>query len=192
MVRGGRVRQVAANQQGDDMTRYALIYGLLSGTVIVLVIIGGMTLGGFGHSLWFGYLAMLVALTFIFVGVKRYRDVEGGGVVRFWRALGLALGIAGVATIAYVAVWEVYLALTHYAFMDEYVASKIRDAQAHGASGAKLAAIRAEGENMRAIYANPLLRMGMTAAEIAPVGLIVAIFSAAALFFPRVLPARRA
>lgn len=173
------------------MARHALIYGLLSGTIIVLVIIAGMTLGGFGHSLWFGYLAMLVALTFIFVGVKRYRDVEGGGVVRFWRALGLALGIAGVATIAYVAVWEVYLALTHYAFMDEYIASMIRDAQAHGATGAKLAAIRAEGENMRAIYANPLLRMGMTAAEIAPVGLIVAIFSAALLCFPRVLPARR-
>ena len=174
------------------MARYALIYGLLSGTIIVLVIIAGMTLGGFGHSLWFGYLAMVVALTFIFVGVKRYRDVEGGGVVRFWRALGLALGIAGVATIAYVALWEVYLALTHYAFMDEYIASMIRDAQAHGASGAKLAAIRAEGENMRAIYANPLLRMGMTAAEIAPVGLIVAIFSAGLLCFPRILPARRA
>src|SRR3569623_890599 len=189
MVRGGRVRQVAANQQGDDMTRYALIYGLLSGTVIVLVIIGGMTLGGFGHSLWFGYLAMVVALTFIFVGVKRYRDVEGGGVVRFWRALGLALGIAGLATIAYVAVWEVYLALTHYAFMDDYIASMIRDAPAHGATGAKLAAIRAEGKILCVFFVFLLLRMGMTAAEIAPVGLIVAIFSAGLLYFPRILPA---
>lgn len=174
------------------MARYALIYGLLSGTVIVLVIIAGMTLGGFGHSLWFGYLAMLVALTFIFVGVKRYRDVERGGVVRFWRALGLALGIAAVATIAYVAVWEVYLALTHYTFMDEYIASMMRNAQAHGVTGTKLAALKAETDNMRAIYANPLLRMGMTAVEIAPVGAIVAIFSAALLCFPRVLPARRA
>ncbi len=26
---------------------------------------------------------MLVALTFIFVGVKRYRDVELGGVIKF-------------------------------------------------------------------------------------------------------------
>lgn len=174
------------------MARYALIYGSLSGTVIVLVIIAGMTFGGFGHSLWFGYLAMLVALTFIFVGVKRYRDVEAGGVLRFWRALGLALAIAAVATAAYVAVWEVYLALTHYTFMDEYVASMIRNAEKHGATEAKLAALKAEGENMRAIYANPLLRIGMTASEIAPVGAIVAIFSAGLLCFPRVLPARRA
>lgn len=189
--RGGGRHVGASNQQGDDMARYALIYGILSGVIIVLVIIAGMTLGGFGHSLWFGYLAMLVALTFIFVGVKRYRDVDGGGVVRFWRALGLALSIAGVATCAYVAVWEVYLALTHYAFMDEYIASMIRNAQAHGVTGAKLAALKTEAESMRAIYANPLLRMGMTAAEIAPVGVIVAIFSAGLLCFPRVLPARR-
>jgi hypothetical protein len=193
MVSGGGRRQVgAANQQGEDMARYALIYGLLSGTAIVLVIIAGMTLGGFGHSLWFGYLAMLVALTFIFVGVKRYRDVERGGVVRFWRALAMALGIAGVATCAYVAVWEVYLALTHYAFMDEYIASMMRNAHAHGVTGPALAKLEAEAESMRAIYANPLLRMGMTAIEIAPVGVVVAIFSAALLCFPRVLPARRA
>jgi hypothetical protein len=192
MVSGDSWRQVGViNQQGDDMARYALIYGLLSGVVIVLVIIAGMTLGGFGHSLWFGYLVMVVALTFIFVGVKRYRDVEGGGVVRFWRALALGLSIAGVAAIAYVAVWEVYLALTHYAFMDEYIAGMMRNAQAHGVTGARLAALKAEAENMRAIYANPLLRMGMTAAEIAPVGIIVAIFSAGLLCFPRVLPARR-
>lgn len=192
MASGGRGRQVrATDQQGDDMARYALIYGLLSGVIIVLVIIAGMTLGGFGHSLWFGYLAMLVALTFIFVGVKRYRDVDGGGVVRFGRALVLALSIAAVATIAYVAVWEIYLALTNYTFMDEYIAGMMRDAQAHGYTGAKLAALQAEAESMRAIYAKPLLRMGMTAAEIAPVGVIVAIFSAALLCFPRILPARR-
>ena len=173
------------------MARYALIYGLASGTIIVLVIIAGMTFGGFGHSLWFGYLAMLVALTFIFVGVKRYRDVEGGGVVRFWRALALALSIAGVATLAYVAVWELYLALTHYTFMDDYTAGIIRNAQAHGKTGAALARVRAEAANMRAIYANPLLRMGMTAIEIAPVGVVVALFSAGLLCFSKVLPARR-
>ncbi|MEI9926854.1 MAG: DUF4199 domain-containing protein [Sphingomonas sp.] len=38
---------------------------------------------------------MLVALTFIFVGVKRYRDVENGGVIRFLPALGMGLAIAG-------------------------------------------------------------------------------------------------
>jgi hypothetical protein len=163
------------------MARYALIYGALSGTVIIAVIMAGMMFGGFGHSLWFGYLVMLVVLVFIFVGMKRYRDVERGGVIRFGRALGLGLAIAGVAAIAYVLVWELYLAATHYTFMDEYIAAMIHAKKAQGVSGAALAKVIAEGESMRAIYANPLKRMGMTFAEIAPVGVIVALFSALAL-----------
>ena len=72
--------------------KYALTYGLLSGFVIIVTMIAGMTLGhhqSFFSSEWFGYLVMLVALTFIFVGVKRYRDGERGGVIRFWSAVAM-------------------------------------------------------------------------------------------------------
>ena len=70
--------------------KYALTYGLLSGFVIIVTMLAGITLsdnGSFFSSEWFGYLVMLVALTFIFVGVKRYRDVERGGVIRFLSAI---------------------------------------------------------------------------------------------------------
>ena len=103
--------------------KYALTYGLLSGLVIIAIMLTGLTLTGqdsFFSSAWFGYLVMLVALTFIFVGVKRYRDVERGGVIKFGPALVMGLAIAAVAGLAYVAVWEVYLAATDYKFMDEY------------------------------------------------------------------------
>ncbi len=45
----------------------------------------------------------------IFLGVKRYRDQELGGVIRFGTAFMLGLGIAVVASLAYVLLWEVYL-----------------------------------------------------------------------------------
>ena len=62
--------------------KYALTYGLLSGLVIITTMIAGIAFspnGSFFSSEWFGYLVMLVALTFVFVGVKRFRDVERGG-----------------------------------------------------------------------------------------------------------------
>ncbi|MEO8374709.1 MAG: DUF4199 domain-containing protein [Sphingomonas bacterium] len=174
--------------------RYTATYGLLSGLVVCAILIAGFTFAehlNFAHQLWFGYLVMLVVLTFIFVGVKRYRDVERGGVIKFLPALGLGLAIAAAAGVAYALLWEVYLAATHYRFMDQYIAGIASHARAAGLSGEKLASKMAELETMRAQYANPLFRIPMTFLEIFPVGFIVALVSAILLRFPKFLPARR-
>ncbi len=59
-----------------------------------------------------------------------------------------------------------------------------------GASEAEVAQYLASMESMRELYRNPAARIGITFLEIFPVGLIVALFSAAVLRFPKVLPAR--
>ncbi|MGQ0659857.1 DUF4199 domain-containing protein [Sphingosinicella sp.] len=173
--------------------KYALIYGLLSGLVIVGTITAGLALGpenSIFSTMWFGYLVMLVALSFVFMGVKRYRDVEKGGAIRFMPALGMGLGIAVVAALAYILVWEIYLAATGYRFMDEFLAAMARGLEAQGKSASEVAAEMAEFQWMRDNYGNPLIRIPVTFLEIFPVGLIVALFSAAVLRNPRVLPAR--
>ena len=154
--------------------RYALVYGLLAACVVGAVIVSGIAfhLGGVFQTVWFGYTVMVVAMTFLFVGVKRYRDVEKGGVIRFLPALGMGLAIGLVAVIAYVAIWEAYLAATHYAFIDLYF------------SGPDMA-------EWRAWYSNPLNRTLATAWELMPVALVMAVVSAALLRNPRFLPARR-
>ena len=173
--------------------KYALVYGLLSGIVIVGVILVGILLperGSAFSSEWFGYLVMLVALSFIFIGVKRYRDVECGGVVRFGRAFFVGLGIAAVAAAVYILVWEIYLASTGYRFMDQYLAGHAHDLRAQGVSSEEVARRMAEMEWMREAYRNPLMRIAITFAEIFPVGFVVALVSAALLRFPRLLQAR--
>jgi hypothetical protein len=174
------------------MTRIILTYGLISGVVVIAGILGTMLLGGGGHhsNLWLGYLIMLVALSSILVGVKQYRDQQLGGVIKFPKAFLLGLGIAVVAGVAYVLVWETYLAATHYTFMDEYVQAMLATKRAAGATGAAYAKAVAEGEQMKAMYANPLTRMGMTFIEIFPVGLVIAIVTAVLVRNPRFLPAR--
>ncbi|MGH8204026.1 MAG: DUF4199 domain-containing protein [Steroidobacteraceae bacterium] len=172
--------------------KYALTYGLLSGFVIIATMLAGILLTGqdsFFSSEWFGYLVMLVALTFIFVGVKRYRDVERGGVISFGPAFAMGLGIAAAAGVAYVAVWEVYLAMTDYAFMDEYIDGILRARRAEGLSAAALAEEMAKLESLRVNYANPLFRIPMTFLEIFPLGLLVALVSALLLRNPKLLPA---
>jgi hypothetical protein len=157
--------------------KYALVYGLLSGLVIgatLVAIIAFAARSPILTSIWFGYLVMLVAMIFIFVGVKRYRDVERGGVIAFAPALAMGLATALVAAIAYVLIWEIYLAATHYAFIDKYFSGP----------GPEMEALRAQ-------YRNPLLRMPQTFTEIAPAGLVVAFVSAGLLRNPRIFPARK-
>ncbi len=116
--------------------KYALTYGLLSGLVIILTMLAGIVWsehGSFFSSELFGYLVMLVALTFIFVGVKRYRDIERGGVVTFARAFGLGLSIAIVAGLTYALVWEIYLASTNlYVHGQLYRRDCAREAERRG------------------------------------------------------------
>jgi len=61
--------------------------------------------------------------------------------------------------------------------------------KAAGVTGPALDAFVAEMEKLKTDYANPLFRMPMTFLEIFPVGLVVAIISAAILRNSRVLPA---
>jgi hypothetical protein len=171
------------------MTRIIFTYGLISGVVIIFGILGTMNLSG-GHSLWLGYLIMLVALSSILVGVKQYRDRELGGAIKFGRALLIGLGIATVASLAYMLIWEAYLALTHYTFMDQYIDAMLAAKRAHGVTGAAYQKAVAEMETMRQQYANPLYRMPETFMEIFPVGVLIALVSAALLRNTGFLPAR--
>lgn len=177
------------------MSRIIVIYGLISGLVIVLGILATI-LGSGGHaphsSVWLGYLIMLVGLTAVLMGIKQYRDQSLGGVIRFSQALILGLGITVIASIAYVAIWEGYLAITHYDFADQYAAAQLAAKRAAGVTGAAYQQAVAEMEAFKRNYANPLYRWPMTFIEIFPVGVVVALISAALLRNPRFLPARRA
>ncbi|MXO59492.1 DUF4199 family protein [Altererythrobacter salegens] len=172
------------------MLRYSLIFGAIAGVITIAIMVLNMNFGPeeFGSSEVVGYLIMLVVLSLIFVGVKRYRDVERGGVIRFLPALGLGLGIAAVAGVFYVASWETYVALSGTDYVESYAAAMI--AQAQSLPEAERAAKIAEAESLKALYTNPLTRFGMTFMEVFPVGVIVALLSAAVLRNPRVLPAK--
>jgi len=63
--------------------------------------------------------------------------------------------------------------------------------RAEGASAAAMQAKVAELQEMASMYNNPLIRMPMIFIEIFPVGLLVALATAAILRNPGVLPAER-
>lgn len=175
------------------MLAIALIYGSIAGLITIASIIISIIIGGVSSSpgaQWLGYLIMILALSLIFFGTKRYRDREHGGVIKFSSALRASLMIAIVASITYVVTWEIYQALTDYSFITQYTQSILTQWTAEGMTGAALETQVAQLKEIEAQFANPFFRLAITFTEIFPVGLIVALISAVLLRNPKFAPAR--
>ena len=176
------------------MQKYVFTYGGIAGAVIILSMILSLSLAGIESEnmaslQWLGYLIMIVAFSLIFIGIKRYRDRELGGVIKFSTAALLGLGMTLIASVIYVVVWEINLELTDHAFIADYTRSAIEKKEAAGVSGAELEAYVAEMAKMEEQYANPLFRVPITFLEIFPVGLLISLVAAAVLRNSRFLPA---
>jgi len=175
------------------MGRIIAVYGAIAGVIVIFGMFISITVvadhGTMGMVA--GYLSMLVALLFVFVGVKRYRDVNLGGVIGFWKAFGIGLGIGLVASLFYILGWELYMWRTGGTFMTDYIATSIADMRAAGKSAAEITKFSAEMGAMAEQYKNPLFRMALTLTEILPVALLVSLVSAALLRLSSFLPAIR-
>lgn len=177
------------------MLRIILFFGVIGALIVgAPMLIGMLTWGGedapknLGTA--FGYASMLVALTGVFLGIKQVRDKQLGGVIKFLPALGIGLAISAIASLGWVIAWEISLAATDFDFVAMYREMQVEQATANGASQAEIDQIIAEMDGFAQMYANPLMRMGITFVEMFPIGVLVSLVSAGLLRNDRFLPAR--
>lgn len=174
------------------MLRTIITYGLIGGAIaggvsfVTFTVLPGHLPTALGMAL--GYTTMLVALSTIFLAVKRTRDRAPGGRIGFWPALGIGLGITLIAAVMYALGWEAALLVNGGpdAFIDGYLAQR----RAEAGDPAALADEVRQMEAMRAGYRSPLFRFPMTMTEILPVGALVSLVTAGLLRNPRILPAQ--
>jgi hypothetical protein len=176
------------------MIRFISLFGTLSGLIVAIPMLVVMLAFPPGKLMdlgeLYGYLTMIVALTAVFLGIKRYRDKALGGAIKFGPALLVGLGISAVASVVYVLAWEVSLALSGFDFAESYSKFMVASARAKGLSPAELQKAVADAEAFVTMYKNPLYRMPLTFIEMFPVGVLISLISAALLRNNRLLPAR--
>lgn len=176
------------------MFRSILTYGLIAGLLVGGISFATFTFGdehNFEYGMVIGYATMLLALSAVFVGIKRYRDLELGGVIRFWPAFGMGVGMTVIAGVLYVLSWEASQAITGGDFMAAYSNFVLEQARAEGKGAEAIARMSAEMADFKVMYANPWFRLPMVFSEIFPVGVLVSLVSAALLRRPQFMAVRR-
>jgi hypothetical protein len=166
------------------MKKTVWTFGLISGALLSVMMAATIPFqdeAGFNHSLVVGYATMVLSFLLIYFGVRSYRDNVGGGKVRFGRAFAVGSLIGLVASVCYVASWEVMYFKFMPDFMTKYGAHELEKARAEGASEAALAEKKAEFDKFEKMYQNPAINAAVTILEPLPVALVIALVSAGVL-----------
>jgi hypothetical protein len=163
------------------MRKIVLTFGLIAGAILSVMM--AITIPfheqiGFDKGLIVGYTTMVLAFMMVFVGVKTYRDNQAGGTVSFGRALQVGLLIMLLASVCYVATWEVIYHNFAPDYLDKYAAHALEKARASGATDAQIAARAQEMSQFKEMYQNPLVNIALTLLEPLPVGILFALLAA--------------
>jgi hypothetical protein len=171
----------------QNMKRNILVFGLIAGAIVSAFMGTSMAISGCSAgnqtsmltSMVVGFAGMAAAFSFIFVGVKNYRDKQNNGIITFGKAFLMGLMISLIASTMYVATWAVEFHFFMPNFIDSYTDMQINQITASGKPDTEIQAAIAEARQVNDNYKNNLLFFAMyTYAEILPVGLIITIISA--------------
>ena len=149
-----------------------VLYGLLSGMI------------GFGASLFLGqseilgYTVIFVALSFVFFGIKHFRDTENGGQINFKKAFVLGIFIALFTALGIAVVDGLYVTVIDPDFYQNYGEKMLVAAKESGDTDA-ISAAQAQKEKFNAMSITQLgiFSGGFMFALVSIIGLIITIIS---------------
>ncbi|MCU0341087.1 MAG: DUF4199 domain-containing protein [Spirosomaceae bacterium] len=166
------------------MQKVVLKFGLIAGAIMGGTMLVSMLVyrwqdwgdSAFEYGAYFGYASMLLALLFVYLGIKSYREQYGH--LSFGKGLQVGLLVTAVACVCYALVWLVCYYNIYPTFMEDYNAYHLKQLQKANLSPTEMAEEIAAMKDFAQLYKNPLINFGITLMEPLPVGLLVSLVSA--------------
>jgi hypothetical protein len=164
------------------MKKNVIVFGSIAGFIVSAFMAVSMFLfsknSNFEGGMVLGYTSMLIAFTFIFVGIKNYRDKYNNGLITFGKGFKIGLFIALIASTFYVITWVIEFNFFIPDFMEVYAEQTIKQVRESGASQLEIDKQLVEMAEYKELYKNPLFLVFITYMEILPLGIVVSIISA--------------
>lgn len=162
------------------MKNTILRYGIYSAVTICLLALAGWFLGkNLDYSLQevIGYAGMVIALLFVFFGIKHYRDKENNGVVSFGKALQTGILITLFAALSFGILDVIYIKYINPDFMTEYYtnyAEQMKNSLSESEFQIKLK----ELETQKEMFSNTFVSFLLMSATVFIIGFIISLLSA--------------
>jgi hypothetical protein len=125
-----------------------------------------------------GYAALIVVFSFIFFGIKNYRDKQNTGIISFGQAFKMGFLMAVVASTMYVFVWLVYYYNFVPGFIDQYTKHVLYEARLSGLTEGELEEKAKQMADFKEMYKSPLFVVLISYAEVLPIATVIALISA--------------
>lgn len=106
------------------MKKFIIRYGLLSLLFAAAIFLIMLVVGkGFSFKTQevLGYVSIISSLSFVFFGIKQYRDKENGGVISFGKALGVGMLITLFVALGFAIIDYIYTAFINPDFAQQYL-----------------------------------------------------------------------
>jgi hypothetical protein len=169
------------------MKKIVLTFGVLSGLFAALMfVVSTVVMKNSSSDVlnndWmavFGWTTILISMSFIFFGVRSFRDTYQNGVITFGKAFTVGILIALLSAVIYVIAWEI----VYYTYMPDFYARygehMMEKLKTSGASAEKIEQTAKQMD----MYKNmgPLMVAAFTFLEPFPIGLLVSLITALVL-----------
>lgn len=120
------------NTKTDTMKKTVLKFGFYGAlTICLLFFISWFLLDGLSYNLQevIGYAGMILSLSFVYFGIRHYRNHENNGKVSFKKALIIGILISLITALAFGILDVIYVEFLNPSFMDDYYAHAVEELQ---------------------------------------------------------------
>jgi hypothetical protein len=167
------------------MKKNVIVFGSIAGIIVSAFMFVSMLMlnknSDYSGSMLLGYTSMLIAFSFVFVGIKNFRDKYNNGQLTFGKGFKIGLLISLIASTFYVVTWILEFNFFIPDFMESYGAHMVKQAKESGASQLEIDKQITEMAYYKEMYKNPLFMILITYMEVLPVGILVTLISAGIL-----------
>ncbi len=165
------------------MKNTVLRYGIWSAlSIFGLFLISGLALKNLDFSTQeiYGYVSIIISLSFVFFGIKHFRDRENNGLISFGKGLAIGLLISLFASVTFGLYNVIYVEYIDPEFMTKYYDYSVEQVS-KTLSGDELQAKLKKMEEEKDLFAQPFMNFSLMFLTVFMIGLIISLISSLVL-----------